>query len=77
MPQIQDPVVIYDVMHEAANRLISLYIRQIDAGGIGDPAVQMIRSIRQEVHDVPVEDLAQQVALTESFARRREELLNC
>jgi hypothetical protein len=77
MHRIQDPVVVYDVMREAANRLISLYIRQINAGGIEDPAVQMIRSIRQEVHNVSIEDIAQQVALTESFVHRREELLNC
>lgn len=76
MPQLEDPVVIYDIMREAANRLISLYVGQIDEGGIEDPAVQMIRSIRQEVHDVPTEDLAQQVTLTESFVKRREQLLN-
>jgi hypothetical protein len=76
MPQIQDPVVIYDIMREAANRLISLYVKQIGEGGVEDPAVQMIRSIRQEAENVPTEDIAQQVALTESFVNRREELLN-
>jgi hypothetical protein len=76
MPQIQDPVIIYDIMWEAANRLTSLYVEQIGEGGIEDPAVQMIRSIRQEAHDVPVDDLVQQIALTESFVNRREELLN-
>jgi hypothetical protein len=76
MPQIQDPVVIYDIMWEAANRLTSLYVRQIGEGGIEDPAIQMIRSIRQEAEDVPTEDIAQQIVLTESFVNRREELLN-
>jgi len=72
---IQDPVVIYDIMWEAVNRLTSLYVGQIGPGGIDDPAIREIRSIRAEAEAVDPDDLKAQHALTADFAERRRALL--
>ncbi|WP_027465292.1 hypothetical protein [Curtobacterium sp. UNCCL17] len=71
-----DPVVSYDVMWEAANRLTSLYVRRITVGGTEDPAIVEIRQIRRRADDVDVDDLDAQHQLTVEFADRRERILN-
>jgi len=72
---IQDPVVVYDLMWEATNRLTSIYVGQIEAGGTDDPAIRMIQGIRAEAEAVDTDDLERQRALTVDFRERRRVLL--
>lgn len=70
-----DPVVIYDVMWEATNRLTALYAEQVTIGGMRDPAVRQIRDYRAIAEAVDPDDLDAQRALTTKFTHLREELL--
>lgn len=65
-----DPVVVYDMMREAANRLCAFYARQVTAGGLGDPAIGEIRAVWAEVNAVDTRDLEAQRAATAEFRRR-------
>ncbi|MET9326773.1 hypothetical protein [Tsukamurella sp. NPDC003166] len=69
-PPPDDPVVVYDVMREAANRLIAEFAaRGRDAPG---KWIDRARDVRRRVRAVSVEDLASQKALTAELHRERE-----
>ncbi|MET4705169.1 hypothetical protein ABIB54_002666 [Frigoribacterium sp. UYMn621] len=66
----QDPVVVYDVMREAANRLVGVYAQRATVGGTDDPAIQSISAIYDEVEAIDPNDLAAQEAATGDFRAR-------
>lgn len=70
----EDPVVVYDVLREAANRLSALYVRQVTVGGAQDPAILRVRAVRDQVRAVDVDDLCAQVELIREFDRRYREV---
>lgn len=66
----EDPVATYDIMREAATRLMSLYAQRITVGGDDDPAMVEIRAVRAEARAVDTHDaLAQRAAAAEFNAR--------
>ena len=69
-PPAQDPVVVYDLMREAANRLIGVYAQRGTVGGLNDPAVQAIIAVLDEVEAVDPRDVGAQRAATEVFRAR-------
>ena len=71
-----DPVVIYDIMREAANRLCAFFAGQATVGGIEDPAIAEIWAIREEVNAVDTRDLDAQRQTTEDFRRRYKMLVD-
>ena len=58
-----DPIVVYDTMREAANRIGALLISR------GELAA--MREMQDEVEAVPVDDVAAQLAMTAELVRRR------
>jgi hypothetical protein len=64
---IEDPVVVYDVMREAANRLVGFYATQVTVGGMSDPAIQKMREVRAMALAVDPRDMAVQKSATEQF----------
>lgn len=70
-----DPVVVYDVMREAANRVVGVLAARVTIGGTADPAVAAISEICDEVDEVDPLDVPAQVAATEYFRQRRQELI--
>ena len=66
----EDPVVVYDIMREAANRLAALCVRQVTVGGAEDPAIIAVRAINDQVLAVDVNDLQAQLDLTAEFDKR-------
>jgi hypothetical protein len=48
----RDPVVVYDVMHEAASRLVGIYAQRATVGGLDDPAVKAVSAIYDEVSGI-------------------------
>jgi hypothetical protein len=70
----RDPVVAYDVMRFAANRLAAIYASRATIGGIEDPAILAIAELYAEVEAVDSHDMAAQDAATASFRARRSEL---
>jgi len=73
---LRDPVVTYDVMREAANRLVGLYAQQVTVGGTGDPAIIAMRALRDEVYAVPTHDLDAQELKTIELRERYDRLAN-
>ena len=71
----EDPVVAYDIMREAANRLCGVYASRATSGGIEDPSVQAIRSVRAEVRGIDTEDARSQQLATANFNERYATLL--
>lgn len=71
----EDPVVVYDIMRESANRLAALYIRQVTVGGTEDPAILEVRAINDKVLAVDVNDLQAQLDLTAEFNKRYESFI--
>jgi hypothetical protein len=70
-----DPVVVYDVMWEATNRLTSLFVGQVTVGGMDDPAIQRIREYRSRAEAIDPDDLDAQRQLTAEYSHLRDELL--
>ena len=68
----EDPVVVYDIMRESANRLAALYIRQVTVGGTEDPAILEVIAINDKVLAVDVNDLQAQLDLTAEFNRKAD-----
>ena len=66
----KDPVVVYDVMREAANRLVGLYAQRATVGGLDDPAVEAIANIFDEVRAVDSHDIEAQEIATADFRSR-------
>jgi len=66
----EDPVVIYDTMREAANRLVSVYAERVTFGGMDDPAIQEIRAIRAQTLAVDTRDIAAQKKAAADFDAR-------
>ena len=66
----EDPVVVYDIMREAANRLAAPCVRQVTVGGAEDPAIIAVRAINDQVLAVDVNDLQAQLDLTAEFDKR-------
>lgn len=66
----QDPVAVYDIMREAATRLMSLYAQRITVGGDDDPAAVEIRNIRAQARAVDTHDMDAQLAATAEFNER-------
>ena len=66
----EDPVVVYDIMRESANRLAALCVRQVTVGGTGDPAILAVRAINAQVLAVDVNNLQAQLDLTAEFDKR-------
>lgn len=69
-----DPIVTYDLMWEAANRLGAVYAEQVAEGGLKDPAVIAMREIHAEVEAIPARDPVAQRAKTEDLGRRYKAL---
>lgn len=62
-----DPVVVYDILREAANRLCAYYAERVTKGGLEDPAIEAIRRIRSRVRAVPLSDMQSQLDLTDAL----------
>lgn len=73
---VDDPVVVYDVMWEAANRLGAVYAQQVTSGGVNDPAIAKMRALDAEVEAVDPDDLDAQKAKTVDLRRRYEQLFS-
>ena len=71
-----DPVVIHDVMREAANRLRGLYSEQVTVGGLSDPAIIAMREITAEVDSVSLTDMDAQKEKTAQLHERYVEVIN-
>ncbi|MCL2787515.1 MAG: hypothetical protein FWD59_03345 [Micrococcales bacterium] len=67
---LDDPVVVYDIMCEAANRLVSVYASRPRASGVPSEESRVIRAIRAEVCAVDLHDLEAQKAKTTDFNER-------
>ena len=61
---------VYDVMREAANRLMGVCAQRSTAGGPEDPAVLAIAVVLNEVEAVDPRDLDAQRAAAEGFRAR-------
>ena len=72
---VQDPVVVYDIMREAANRVCSIYAERVTTGTVEDPAVEQIRAIWAEADSVDTHDQQAQRLATDKFNERYETLL--
>ena len=70
----ENPVVVYDVTREAANRVVDFYASQATIGGADNPAVIAISDIYAEVKAIDARDREAQHAATESFRARYAEL---
>ena len=70
-----DPVAVYDVLREAANRLGGLYVQRVGAGGLDDPAIVALRALDAEVAAVDPADIAAQKELTAELRRRYADLI--
>lgn len=70
-----DPVVVYDSMRESANHLIATHLKQVENGGLEDPAIQAVRAIKSELKAVPLDDMKAQQAKTFELTARQAELL--
>ena len=66
----QDPVAAYDIMREAATRLMALYAKRITVGGDVDPAAVETRNIRTQARSVGTHDMGAQIAATAEFNAR-------
>ena len=72
---VDDPVVVYDVMREAANRVVALLSERVTVGGAGDPMIQKMHEVDDVVAAVPTHDVSAQRAATVRFRRQYEQLL--
>lgn len=70
LPETDDPVVVYDLMREAANRLVAEYAAQRTDAGLPAAARDEIRRIRQQVASVDPEDMDAQRRLTDELWAR-------
>lgn len=68
----QDPVAVYDIMRETANRWMAIYAARVTVGGLEDPAVQAIIGILDKVDAVDSRDLGAQLRATKNFRHRYE-----
>ena len=66
-PRAQDPVVVYDVLRESANRLASIYAERVTVGGLEDPAVLAIIAILDEADAVDSRNTDAQLEATDAF----------
>ncbi|MGW8431617.1 hypothetical protein ACWGJ9_11040 [Curtobacterium citreum] len=73
-PSLGDPVVVYDIMREAGNRLIAAILENVTHGGMDDPAIREVRAVRAELRAVPLDDLAAQTAKTEELVERERQM---
>ena len=69
---LNDPVVVYDTMCEAANRLVGAYVARRRAGTDPDAASAAIRAVRAEIRSVGIHDTVAQRAKTREFQERFE-----
>jgi len=67
--ETNDPVVVYDVMREAAHRLIAGYASWRGPFGLPEAAAAEIRRVRSRVDSVDITDLDEQRRLTAEFRR--------
>ena len=72
--QPRDPVVIYNVMRDAARHVMAVYASQVTIGGIEDPSIQKLRAIMLEAEAVDPHDEDAQIKATESFRALYREL---
>ena len=70
-PVSEDPVVVYDLMREAATRLKSVYVAQMRDGDRED-ALARISALKAEVRAVGTRDVAAQWEAQRSFVERYE-----
>lgn len=70
----EDPVVVYDVMREAGNRLIAAILENTADGGLNDPAIQAVRDVRAELRAVPVNDIQAQHDKTNDLVMRERQM---
>jgi len=75
VPSADDPVAVYDVMRDIANRVVAVYASRVTVGGVGDPAGQAISDLVDEVDAIDAHDLAAQKAATATFRKRYEALV--
>jgi hypothetical protein len=75
VPVAEDPVAVYDVMRDTANRVVAVYASRVTVGGVADPAVQAISDFWAEVDAVDARDLAAQKIATTMFRKRFEALV--
>jgi len=69
-----DPIVVYDTMREAANRLVARYVARGKRTGDTAPEIVAIRAIRAQVRAVGTRNLAGIEALRVEFEHRCEAL---
>jgi len=74
MTSSDDPVVVYDVMREAANQLIATHLRAVKDGGLSDPAIQAVRAVRAELRTIGSADIPAQKAMTARLEASRKRL---
>lgn len=67
---VEDPVVVYDTMREAATRLIAGWRGRLTVGGLEDPAMQEMRLILAQAEAVDAHDIAAQKAAAADFNAR-------
>jgi hypothetical protein len=70
-----DPVAVYDIMREAATRLVSAYYSRAVDHPVDVNTMRAMRGVRAEALAVPSDDIDAQLAATESFNGRRERIL--
>lgn len=71
---ISDPVEVFRLLKDAADRLGAIHASRITVGGIKDPEIQAIRAIDDEVRALTPRDLEAQRSLMASFRKRYEAL---
>jgi hypothetical protein len=74
--QQPDPVAVYDIMRESATRLVSAYYTRANEHPVDGDTMKAMRAVRAEALAVPTDDIAAQLAATESFNDRREQVLH-
>ena len=72
LQKTRDPVVVYDVMREAATRLIALYAGRRTAEGLSADDAAEIRAIRDLVERVSVSDVEAQRRVASQLRSRAE-----
>lgn len=65
-----DPVVVYDLLREAATQLVAQYARRADHGVLGAEDIAAIRAIRADVSATDPSDIDAQRKLTAELRAR-------